>query len=89
MRPCGWRPSPTTPTPTSAPTSLALAGQDTIPILGFDESLRHRLGKRVTNSAAEFVPTIVAEADRLLAAIPEQDRDFDAAKAAVMEVTSL
>jgi hypothetical protein len=67
----------------------ALADQATIPVLGYDEQLRHRLSKRVTSSAAEFVPAIVSEADRLLAAIPEDRRDFDAAKRHVLEVTEL
>jgi hypothetical protein len=67
----------------------ALADHDQIPLLFYDERLRHRLSKRMTNTAAEFVPAIVAEADRLLAAIPEEHRDFDAAKAMVMEATDL
>jgi hypothetical protein len=67
----------------------ALGGQEEIHVLGYDEHLRHRLTKGVTHGAAEFIPTIVAEADRLLATIPPERRDFDRAKAAVMEVTKL
>jgi hypothetical protein len=75
--------------PDQRATFAALERQDQIAVLGYDEHLRHRLSKRVTHSAAAFVPTIVAEADRLLAAIPADQRDFDAAKQHVLEVTAL
>lgn len=75
--------------PDQRATFAALADQQEIVLLGYDEHLRHRLSKRLGNRSAEWIPTIVAEADRLLAAIPEQARDFDAAKAAVLEVTAL
>jgi hypothetical protein len=65
----------------------ALAEHDEISLLFYDEFLRHRRSKRMTNTAAGFVPTIVGEADRLLATIPPDQRDFDAAKAAVLEAT--
>lgn len=67
----------------------ALAEQDEIPLLFYDELLQHRLSKRVNNATAGEIPAIVATADRLLAAIPPDERDFDRAKADIMEVTTL
>jgi hypothetical protein len=49
---------------------IALGQQPELAILLYDENLRHRLTKRLTNSTAEHIPTIVAEAERLLAVIP-------------------
>jgi hypothetical protein len=70
-------------------TFAALAEQEEIPLLFYDERLAHRLSKRLRNAAATQIPTILAEAARLLAAIPPEQRDFDRAKADVWEVTSL
>lgn len=67
----------------------ALATQEQIPLLFYDEALCHRLSKRMTNTATEWIPAIVGEANRLLAAIPPDQRDFDAAKADVLEGTRL
>jgi hypothetical protein len=67
----------------------ALADQQELPILLYDESLRHRLSKRLRNATAAQIPEIVATADRLLAAIPPGARDFDRAKAEIMEATGL
>jgi hypothetical protein len=67
----------------------ALADQAEIPLLFYDEALRHRLSKRVRNATADQIPAIVATADQLLAAIPPDRRDFDRAKADIMEATSL
>jgi hypothetical protein len=67
----------------------ALGEQPDLAILLYDETLHHRLTKRLTNRTAEHVPMIVAEAERLLAAIPAERFDFDIAKAAVMKVARL
>jgi hypothetical protein len=70
-------------------TFAALARQAEIPLLFYDERLAHRLSKRLRNAGAAQIPALVAEAERLLAAIPPGHRDFDQAKANVWEVTSL
>jgi hypothetical protein len=70
-------------------TFAALADQAEIPLLFYDECLAHRLSKRLRNATASQIPIILAEAERLLAAIPPAERDFDQAKANVWEVTSL
>jgi hypothetical protein len=67
----------------------ALADQAEIPLLFSDGRLAHRLSKRLRNATADQIPLILAEAERLLAAIPPDHRDFDQAKANVWEVTSL
>ena len=67
----------------------ALAEQEEIPLLFYDERLRHRLSKRLRNATAGEIPAIVATADRLLTAIPPDRRDFDLAKTEIMEVTGL
>jgi hypothetical protein len=54
-----------------------------------DERLRHRLNKGVANDTRDVVPQMVTTADQLLARIPEGRRDFDRAKAAVMEAMPL
>jgi len=55
-----------------------LAEQVEIPLLFCDESLSHRLSKRLRNMTA-----------RLLATIPPKHRDFDQAKADILEGTQL
>ncbi len=67
----------------------ALAEQERINLLFYDELLRHRLTKQVRNAAVDHIPTILREAHQLLAAIPPDRRDFDVAKAAIMEATTL
>ena len=67
----------------------ALGEQDEVPLLFYDELLHHRLSKRLRNATAGQIPEIVATADRLLTAIPANRRDFDRAKAEVMEGTRL
>ncbi|MGH2530914.1 MAG: hypothetical protein ACRDJW_01290 [Thermomicrobiales bacterium] len=66
----------------------ALAQQEQIAPLFYDELLRHRLSKRLRNRTAEQIPQLLTTANRLLAAIPANQRDFDHAKAEAMEVTS-
>ncbi|TAK28805.1 MAG: hypothetical protein EPO21_21865 [Chloroflexota bacterium] len=67
----------------------ALANQDQLYLLFYDEGLRHQLNKAVSNKAKEDIPQILDEADRLYKAIPEENFDFDTAKAAIMRQTSL
>ena len=66
-----------------------LARQDELPLLFYDESLRHRLAKRVRHSAREGVLEVLITALRLRAQIPHDRFDFDAAKAEVIAVTEL
>jgi hypothetical protein len=54
-----------------------------------DEGLRHTLTKRVGGVDPEAITEVLTNADRLLAAIPSGQRDFDRAKADVMARTSL
>jgi hypothetical protein len=67
----------------------ALAEQEELAILLYDETLRHRLSKRVRNATVAQIPTVLTAADQLLAAIPVERFDFERAKADVMEVTRL
>jgi hypothetical protein len=53
------------------------------------EQLAYRLSKLVHHPDRRLIPQIVAIADRLLLAIPSDRRDFDQAKAAVIQRTSL
>ena len=55
----------------------------------YDASLQHRLTKVVPNHDRAIITQIVATADELRSSIPEATYDFDVAKAAVMERTSL
>lgn len=75
--------------PAQRSTFAALGAQKRLHILCYDDDLRHRLTKRLPNTTGPQIPGIVAEADRLLAAIPPDRVDFAAAKAAIMEVTGL
>ena len=65
----------------------ALAEQPELHMLFYDESLAHRLTKSVTHSARDVVPEVLAKADELFHAIPEDKFSFDIAKAAVMRRT--
>ena len=66
-----------------------LAEQDHLLMLFYDEQLRHSLTKRVGGVDPQAVTEVLTNADRLLAAIPSGQRDFDRAKAEVMARTSL
>jgi hypothetical protein len=66
----------------------ALAIQDTLPLLFYDEALTHRLTKVVPFKNPEATQ-ILSAAERLLENIPDEERNFDAAKAAVMQATQL
>ena len=68
----------------------ALAVQEELLILGYDETLRNRLAKRVPLAGQEeTVIPILQTAMALAAEIPAEAYDFDRAKQAVMEHTSL
>ena len=66
-----------------------LAEQDELLLLFYDESLTHRLTKRVRNTAGAQMRKILNQADRVRAAISDDRYDFDAAKADVMRKTRL
>jgi hypothetical protein len=67
----------------------ALATQDQLLLLCYDEALAHRLSKVVAHPPDPTVDQVVERAQQLAAAIPTARFDFDAAKRAVMEGTSL
>lgn len=67
----------------------ALAQQDHLLLLFYDERLAHQLTKRVGTPNPEAVSKVLTSADRLLEAIPAEGRDFDRAKADVMAATGL
>jgi hypothetical protein len=67
----------------------ALSRQDELVLLFYDESLSHALSKRVRLTEQPRLLQVLTTADRLLAAIPEPQRNFDAAKADVMGQTGL
>ena len=67
----------------------ALAEQDHLLMLFYDERLRHQLTKQVGAPDPETVTEVLTTAERLLAAIPTNRRDFNRAKADVMARTGL
>jgi hypothetical protein len=67
----------------------ALSQQDELVMLFYDQSLSHALSKRIGLADQPRLLQILTTADRLLAAIPEDQRDFDLAKAEVMNQTDL
>jgi len=67
----------------------ALADQEHLTLLVFDEALRHRLSKLVPYPDRSDIPLILARAEELRAAIPPWRFNFDRAKAAVMKRTTL
>jgi hypothetical protein len=67
----------------------ALATQEALALLFYDESLTHRLTKMVPLSTPEDSAYILQTAEQVLQAIPPDKRDFDAAKAVVMRATQL
>jgi hypothetical protein len=67
----------------------ALAERDELLLLFYDETLSHRLTKRVRNAAGGHMSRIPNWADRVRAAIPDEAYDFDAGKADVMRTTRL
>ncbi len=67
----------------------SLADQDTFTLLFYDETLQHRLSKQVPNAAGDQMSRILTYVDRIRAAIPNEQYDFDRAKAAVLASTHL
>ena len=67
----------------------ALATQEALYLLFYDEQLAHRLSKRIVAVHADDISAVLDQADRLRAAIPHGRLDFDRAKAAVLRATAL
>ena len=67
----------------------ALAERDHLLMLFYDELLRLTLTKQVGGVDPEVVAEVLRNADRLLATIPPNRRNFDRAKADVMDMTEL
>lgn len=67
----------------------ALAAQERLLLLFYDEGLSHRLTKVVGHIQNQVVTQILGQADSLLAGIPKERFDFDRAKQRVMERTQL
>ena len=68
---------------------IALAAQDHLVLLFYDETLAHRLTKRVSHSGQGRIKRIVQNAQAELAAIGAEQVDFDRAKADVIKGTTL
>jgi hypothetical protein len=67
----------------------ALAHQEALLLLFYDEQLAHRLTKVVPQSNPEQSVVVLAYAEQLLPTIPKEEFDFDRAKQAVMEATEM
>src|SRR5215212_5891808 len=67
----------------------ALSRQDELVMLFYDQAVNHALSKRVHLRDPLQLLQVLTTADRLLSAIPEAQRDFDTAKAEVMDQTNL
>ena len=67
----------------------ALAQQDHIDLLFYDEVLQIRLRKQIIHSSAAVVPGVLAAAEERARSIPEATYNFNQAKGAVQEVTTL
>ena len=67
----------------------ALSRQDELVMLFYDQAVKHALSKRVRLTDQVGLLKVLTTADRLLSAIPEAQRDFDTAKAEVMNQTNL
>jgi len=69
----------------------ALAGQEELLVLFYDQELVHRLSKRVPYPASDRadIPLILARAELLLGEIAAGEFDFDKAKADVLRHTTL
>jgi len=77
--------------PQQAADFAALAGQKEHLLLFYDEQIQHRLSKAVPNPrhTQQIAAAILAKAQRLRAAIPEERYAFEEAKAAVIAATKL
>lgn len=67
----------------------ALRHRSTFLMLFYDELVQHMLTKRVGGMAPEVIDEVLRHADQLLAATPVDQRDFDLAKADVIQRTQL
>lgn len=67
----------------------AIAEQNALPFVIVDETAITRLIKQAPNTTAPHIPGLLAAADQLRRRIGAAAFDFDLAKAAVQEVTSL
>lgn len=67
----------------------ALAQQERLDLLFFDEHLQARLRKQISHSNAAVVPRVLAAAEERARHIPEATYNFNQAKAAIQEVTPL
>jgi hypothetical protein len=67
----------------------ALGHSSTLLLLFYDDQVRHILTKRTGGIAPDVIDEVLRTADQLLAAIPVDRRDFDRAKADVMQRTQL
>ena len=67
----------------------ALADQERLMLLFYDEQLQHRLTKLVPYPDRRDIPLILARAEALAAAIPPDQLDFNQAKAAVQRRTRM
>ncbi len=67
----------------------ALADQEALLLLFYDEQLAHRLTKVVPQSNPEQSAAVLGYAEQILATISKEEFDFDRAKQAVMEATDL
>ncbi len=67
----------------------ALGAQDALFMLFYDQGLTHRLTKQVQLPQPQVVDQVLELADRLRAAIADDQFDFDRAKQAVMDNTTL
>jgi hypothetical protein len=66
-----------------------LARQDLVDLHFYDEALRHRLTKQISNNLRSDISPVLIAALRLRARIPDGRFDFDRAKADVLARTSL
>jgi hypothetical protein len=67
----------------------ALANQDALMLMFYDEELAHQLTKVVPYQSREDITQLLGTAEGLLQDIPEGERNFDAAKAAVIQATQV
>jgi hypothetical protein len=67
----------------------SLAQQETLTLLFYDETLAHQLTKLVPFHNHDDTAYILQTADSLLQLIPDEERNFDLAKATVMQGTEL
>lgn len=67
----------------------ALRHSSTLLIVFYDDQVQHQLTKRVGGMHPDVIEEILRHTDQLLAAIPAHHRDFDLAKAHVLQGTQL